>query len=95
MATYTPNFHGSKTIVEESWLEGKQEGKAEGKQEGKEEGKAEGKAEAILHVLGARGVEVSASVRERITGCTDLDVLGTWLDRSLHAVHAEELFVEE
>lgn len=95
MATYTPNFPGSKTIVEESWLEGKEEGKQEGKEEGKEEGKAEGKAEAILHVLGARGVEVSDSVRERITGCTDLDVLGNWLDRSLHAVHAEELFVEE
>lgn len=83
MATYTPNFPGSNTIVEESWLEGK------------EEGKAEGKAEAILHILGVRGVEASDSVRERITGCTDLDVLGTWLDRSLSVAHADELFAEE
>ncbi|MER7487076.1 hypothetical protein ABTY20_14475 [Streptomyces sp. NPDC126497] len=79
MATYTPNFPGSKTIVEESWLEDKEEGKAE----------------AVLRVLDVRGVEVSDSVRERITGCTDLDVLGTWLDRSLSAERAEELFVEE
>ncbi|GAA4968545.1 hypothetical protein GCM10023238_40710 [Streptomyces heliomycini] len=86
MATYTPNFPGSNTIVEESWLEGrakgKEEGKAEGKAEGKEEGKAEGKAEDVLHILDVRGIEISDSVRERITGCTDLDVLGTWLDRS-------------
>ncbi|KOT38531.1 hypothetical protein ADK41_15540 [Streptomyces caelestis] len=99
MATYTPNFPGSNTIVEESWLEGrakgKEEGKAEGKAEGKEEGKAEGKAEDVLHILDVRGIEISDSVRERITGCTDLDVLGTWLDRSLSAERAEELFVEE
>ncbi|CAL9488921.1 hypothetical protein SUDANB174_03180 [Streptomyces sp. enrichment culture] len=59
------------------------------------EGKAEGKAEDILHILRVRGVEVPDSVRERVVGCTDLDVLGTWLDRSLSATHAEELFVGE
>ncbi|WP_328426946.1 hypothetical protein [Streptomyces sp. NBC_00443] len=79
MATYTPNFPGSNTIVEESWLEGK----------------AEGKAEDILRILGVRGIEVSDSVRERVTACTDLDVLGAWLDRSLSVADAEELFVEE
>ncbi|MFE9289178.1 RpnC/YadD family protein [Streptomyces olivaceus] len=82
MATYTPNFPGSKTIVEESWLEGRAKGQAEGK------------AEDILRILEVRGVEVPDSVRERVTGCTDLDVLGAWFDRSLSAAHAEELFVE-
>ncbi|MFG2324462.1 hypothetical protein [Streptomyces sp. NPDC048568] len=86
MATYTPNFPGSNTIVEESWLEGRAKGQSEGK--------AEGKAEDILHILEVRGIEVSDSVRERVTDCTDLDVLGTWLDRSLSAAHAEELFGE-
>ncbi|MFG3081209.1 hypothetical protein [Streptomyces parvulus] len=42
-----------------------------------------------------RGIEIPGSVRERVTGCTDLDVLGTWLDRSLSAAHAEELFGEK
>lgn len=79
MATYTPNFPGSNTIVEESWLKGR----------------AKGKAEDILHILGVRGIEVSDSVRERVTDCTDLDVLGTWLDRSLSVADAEELFAED
>ncbi|MEU9640442.1 hypothetical protein [Streptomyces sp. NPDC048188] len=83
MATYTPNFPGSNTIVEESW------------REGRATGQAEGKAEDILHILEVRGVEVPGSVRERVTGCTDLDVLGSWLDRSLGVTRAEELFVVE
>ncbi|MGC0383366.1 hypothetical protein [Streptomyces sp. SAI-129] len=87
MATYTPNFPGSNSIVEESWLEGRAKGQTEGK--------AQGKAEDILHILEVRGVEIPDSVRERVVGCTDLDVLGTWLDRSLSATHAEELFVGE
>lgn len=76
MATYTPNFPGSNSIVEESWREGR----------------AKGKAEDILRILEVRGVEVPDSVRERVAGCTDLDMLGTWLDRSLSATHAEDLF---
>ena len=83
MATYTPNFPGSNSIVEESWLEGRAKGQSEGK------------AEAILHILKVRGVALPDSVRERVTGCTDLDVLGTRLDRSLSVTHAEELFGEE
>ncbi len=87
MAAYTPNFPGSNSIVEESWLEGRAKGRAEAK--------AEGRAETILRVLEVRGVETLDSVRDRVTACTDLDVLGTWLDRSLSAERAEELFAEE
>lgn len=83
MATYSPNFPGSNTIVEESWLEGRAKGQAESK------------AEDILRILGVRGIEVSDSVRERVTSCTDLGVLGTWLDRSLSVTDAEGLFVGE
>ncbi|MGW0711911.1 hypothetical protein ACWD4G_39160 [Streptomyces sp. NPDC002643] len=99
MATYRPNFPGSNTIVEESWLKGRDEGKAQGHAEGKAQGHAEGeargRAEDILHILGMRGIEVSASVRERVTACTDLEALRTWLDRSLTATSGEELFAEE
>jgi hypothetical protein len=87
MATYSPNFPGSNTIVEESWLEGRAEGRVEGK--------VEGKAEDILLILGVWGIEVSDSVRERVAACTDLDVLRAWLDRSLSVADAQELFVEE
>ncbi|MFD8426439.1 hypothetical protein ACFV1R_02360 [Streptomyces coelicoflavus] len=79
MAAFTPNFPGSSSIVEEAWLAGR----------------AKGKAEDILRILEMRGVQVSDSVRERVTECTDLDVLGTWLTRSLSATRAEELFAEE
>ncbi|MFI6936713.1 hypothetical protein [Streptomyces sp. NPDC050287] len=87
MATYTPNFPGSGTIVEEAWLAGRAKGEAEGE--------AKGRAEAILRVLGARGIEISDPVRGRVMGCTDLDVLGAWLGRSLSVTSAEELFAEE
>src|SRR5919112_6373167 len=91
MATYTPNFPGSGTIVEEAWLAGRAKGEAEGEAKGE----AKGRAEAILHILGARGVEISGAVRDRVVDCTDLDVLGAWLGRSLSVTSAEELFVEE
>ncbi|MFF0160080.1 hypothetical protein ACFYRY_21470 [Streptomyces sp. NPDC005263] len=79
MATYTPNFPGSGTIVEEAWLAGR----------------AESRAEAILHILGSRAIEISDAVRDRVLGCSDLDVLGGWLGRSLSVTSAEELFAEE
>jgi hypothetical protein len=86
MAVYTPRFPGSGTIIEESIIAGRAEGRAEGR--------AVGRAEDILRILDRRGIEVSEAVRERITSCTDLEVLGTWLDRSLTASNAEELFEE-
>ncbi|MEU0075896.1 hypothetical protein ABZ027_41190 [Streptomyces sp. NPDC006332] len=79
MSTYTPNFPGSGTIVEEAWLAGR----------------AKGEAKAILHILGARAIEISDAARDRVMGCTDLDVLGAWLGRSLSVTRAEELFAEE
>jgi hypothetical protein len=87
MATHFPQFPGSGTIVEEAWLKGRDEGR--------EAGEAKGRAEDILRVLGVRGIEVCDAIRERITDCTDLDVLGVWFDRSLSVVSAEELFAED
>ncbi|MER5358281.1 hypothetical protein [Streptomyces sp. NPDC002785] len=57
------------------------------------EGRAEGRAEDILRILSKRGVAVSERVRERIVSCGDLDELSDWLDRSLTAEIAEDLFV--
>ncbi|RZU24718.1 hypothetical protein [Streptomyces sp. BK239] len=80
MATYTPRFPGRGTLVEEAMSEGEAKGEAKGR------------AADILRILDRRGIEVSEAVRESVTSCTDLDALGTWLDRSLTASAAEELF---
>lgn len=87
MATYTPRFPGSGTLIEETLIKGEAEGRAKGL--------AEGRAADILRILDRRGIEVSEAARERVTSCTDLEVLGAWLDRSLTASKAEELFESE
>jgi hypothetical protein len=82
MATYTPRFPGSGTLIEETLIKGEAEGRAKGR------------AEDILRILGLRGIDVPEAARERITGCTDLDTLGTWFDRALTATSTEEMFAE-
>jgi len=54
--------------------------------------KAEGKAENILDVLDARGLALDPPLRQRITACTDLDVLAQWLRRAATATSSEEVF---
>ena len=71
---------------------GCQEESQEGREEGREEGRAQGEAAAVLRVLAKRGIAVDDKSRERIESCTDLDLLGTWLDRSLTAEQVDELF---
>ncbi|MFF2328290.1 MULTISPECIES: hypothetical protein [unclassified Streptomyces] len=63
--------------------------------EGRAEGRAEGIARGILLLLAQVGVEVSDEARERITGCTDLDVLSRWLLRAPTAVSVEDVFAEK
>lgn len=59
------------------------------------EGRTEGAAKGILSVLEVRGIPVTDSVRERITSCTDLDRMDSWLERSRTVERAEDLFDEE
>jgi len=67
-------------------------GKAEGLAEGKAEGKAEGEADAVLLVLAARGLEVAPADRARISGCTDLDQLRTWVTRAATVAAVSDLY---
>ncbi|MBC6463770.1 hypothetical protein HKK72_38965 [Actinomadura sp. HBU206391] len=60
--------------------------------EGKAEGKAEGEAKAILGFLAARGLPVSDEARARITACTDLDQLDSWIQRAPTVESAADLF---
>jgi hypothetical protein len=63
--------------------------------QGKAEGEAKGEAKALLAVLAARGIEVTAEARARITGCTDLDQLDTWVRRAATASSIGNLFEDQ
>jgi len=80
--TYTSRFPGRGTLIEESIIKGPAQGQAQGR------------TEDILHLLTLRGIDVPEAARERITGCTDLETLGTWFDRAVTAADAEELFAD-
>ena len=67
------------------------EGKAEGHAEGKAEGQAEGKASAVIGVLEARGIALTADERARILACNDLALLDTWVRRAVSVSRAAEL----
>ena len=55
-------------------------------------GEAKGEAGSILRILDKRGIALTAEQRERILGCTDFETLNRWLDASLDATRAEEIF---
>jgi hypothetical protein len=85
--SFVTYFPGRGTVRETAYLEGKAEGKAEGQ--------AEGEAKGLLYVLDVRGIPVPDSVRERISHCTDLELLDRWLERSRTVTQAEDLFTED
>ncbi|MGW3419014.1 hypothetical protein [Streptomyces phaeochromogenes] len=58
------------------------------------ESRAKGRAEDILLILDERGIEVPDDVRARITDCTDLETLRTWLRRSVTTTTAGDLFTD-
>lgn len=68
--------------------------KAEVEASVKAEGRAEGEAEAIVAVLEARGLAISAEQRERIRQCGDLGMLGRWIRRAATVSSADEVFVD-
>lgn len=62
------------------------------REEGRTEGRTEEVAGSILRVLERRGFVVEDKVRDRITSCTDLDVLRGWLDQAVTVATVAELF---
>ncbi|MFF4832472.1 hypothetical protein [Streptomyces sp. NPDC001315] len=80
---FTNFFPGRGTILEEVYLDGEAKGEARGE------------AKAILRFLEARCISVPDDARERIAGCTDLDLLNRWLDRTPHAECVHDLFAED
>jgi hypothetical protein len=60
--------------------------------EGEAMGEAKGEADAIMLVLQARGLPVSAEQQARITGCADLDQLRRWVASAAVVSAAADLF---
>lgn len=76
-------FPGRGTLIEETLLAGEAKGRVKER------------AHSVLRVLEARGIPASDETRERITECTDLDILDQWMVRAVTVTTAEELFDEE
>jgi hypothetical protein len=76
--------------------QGEQEGRAEGRKAGRAEGRREGarrgQALALLALLGARGVAVSAADRKRILGEQSLARLERWVVRAATCTRVAEIF---
>jgi predicted transposase YdaD len=79
-------------LIEEGLTRGIQQGIEQGIEQGLAEGRAAGEADAILRVLDARGLKVTAAQRERITGCTDLKQLQEWITRAVTAAKVADIF---
>lgn len=57
------------------------------------QGRAEAKVMAVLAVLDTRGIDVPDDARARITECSDLHQLDTWVRRAVTADSVHDLFV--
>lgn len=61
----------------------------------RDEGRAQRAAEDVLDILDVRGMDIPEAVRERVTGCDDLEILRHWLRRAVTAPTAEDIFEDE
>ena len=92
-------FPGRGTLVEETFLKGEAKGLAEGEAKGLAEGEAKGvregqtkeRAQSVLRMLDFRNIPTSENQRTQITTCTNLELLGHWLDRAMTITHTHEL----
>ncbi|MEV8229681.1 hypothetical protein AB0P41_27125 [Streptomyces sp. NPDC079167] len=61
----------------------------------RDEGRAQGRAEGLLLILEARGIALTDDLRQKVTTCTDPELLHRWLHRAATATTTEEVFAEE
>jgi flagellar biosynthesis/type III secretory pathway protein FliH len=79
-------------LRQEGEKKGREEGREEGRQEGRQEGELQGRARAILEAFETLQIVVPSDIRERILGCTDIELLKKWLRRAVVAKSAAEIF---
>jgi hypothetical protein len=65
------------------------DGYTNGRTDGYTDGIAHGVATSLLAVLKVRCLDVPPNVRERISSCTDLDVLQKWFTLALNATNVD------
>jgi flagellar biosynthesis/type III secretory pathway protein FliH len=75
----------------EARREGERAGLEQGERVGREQGERAGRVTALLGILAARRLELSAEVRGRITACTDVATLDKWITRAVTAQSAAEV----
>jgi len=78
--------------IERGIRQGLEQGVEQGLAEGRIAGRVAGEADAILRVLDARGLKVTAAQRERIDGCTDLKQLQEWITRAVTVAKVADIF---
>lgn len=72
--------------------EARAEVRAEALAEGESMGEAKGEANALLAVLAARGIDVPDDAHARITSCTDVEQISTWVRNAVTASSIDEVF---
>ena len=78
-------------LADAKWAEGKAQGLVEGHKSGLAEGEFTGKIAAILAILEARDIVVTAHNRAHIEACKDLVILDRWIKRAATATSVEEV----
>lgn len=61
-------------------------------QQGLQQGAAQAKSEAVLKIIDARAIAVTAEQRNQVSSCTDIAQLDEWLDSALAADTAADIF---
>ncbi|AUX39110.1 uncharacterized protein SOCE26_004920 [Sorangium cellulosum] len=89
-ATFTPAELDAYRKVMDEIQQAREYGEAK-EAEGFAKGEAAGLARAILTLLAARGVSVSASARAHIEACKDVVTLERWIARATTAATVEEI----
>lgn len=85
IATYAPATEGMTMTYAEKLI-------SEGLERGRAEGARERACAAVLEVLMARGLPISATQQARVEACTDLDTLSRWLRAAATAEVADAIF---
>jgi hypothetical protein len=90
--TYEYQSDFARRYYHQGQTEGRAKGLTEGRAEGLTEGRAKGEVRALLAILNARGIPISDAAHTRITSCTDLDQLDTWVRSAATATTIQDLF---
>ncbi|HLM73282.1 MAG TPA: hypothetical protein VK459_11340, partial [Polyangiaceae bacterium] len=89
----TPAGRKTRLLIEaQGRKRGRIEGEAKGRAKGLAEGEVKGKRDAVLALLKARGVALSAEERAVLNACADAAKLDRWIIRAATAASASEVF---